>query len=198
MLSACLNRGAAWPAARCRELDADARHLDNHSTPTMLLAFRSFLLLASCNALQLAISRRAVLTATPALLAPIATRALDDNKIGNCLAGGATEAECGYDKSAVARLLATPGSGEAAGIRIGGSYDDPQHPGCTRKIILQGSNAIVQGTDEPGGKKWQLKGEPYGKYLVIDFSPKGGPKQVIAKWNGVGLAFEDGNVWTKK
>ena len=54
------------------------------------------------------------------------------------------------------------------------------------------------GTDEVGGTPWKLKAEPIGRYLVIDFSSKGGPSQVVARWNGYGIAFDDGTVWTKK
>ena len=48
------------------------------------------------------------------------------------------------------------------------------------------------------GKEWKVKGKPIGRALVLDFSSKGGPKEVVAKWTGLGLAFDDGNVWTKK
>ena len=82
--------------------------------------------------------------------------------------------------SAVAQLMATPGQGEAAGVRFGGTYVDPQHPGCTRKVVLAGGNAIITGVDEVGGKPWKLRAETYGRYLIIDFSPKGGPAQVTA------------------
>lgn len=103
-----------------------------------------------------------------------------------------------FDLSLEQALTATPGSGSPAGIRFGGTYDDPQHPGCTRKVVLAGGNVIVTGTDEIGGKQWKIKGTTYGKALVLDFRPKGGPADVIARWNGLGLAFDDGNVWTKK
>lgn len=69
---------------------------------------------------------------------------------------------------------------------------------CARKVVLAGGNAIITGTDEVGGKPWKVKAETYGRFLIIDFSAKGGPTQVIAKWNGLGLAFQDGNVWTKR
>ena len=83
-----------------------------------------------------------------------------------------------------------------AGIRFGGTYADPKHPGCARKIVLQGGGAIITGADEDK-KKFVLKADVNGKALYIDFSPKGGPKSVRAEWNGLGLVFDDGNVWTK-
>ena len=57
---------------------------------------------------------------------------------------------------------------------------------------------IITGKDEAGGKEWKAKGKPYGKALVMDFTAKGGEKETIARWNGLGLVFEDGNTWTKK
>jgi|EP00966_Prymnesium_polylepis_P101741 imidazolonepropionase-like amidohydrolase len=143
-------------------------------------------------------SRRAVVAAAPALLVPLATRALDDNKAANCLAAGGSSVDCGLTSSAVAQLMATPGQGDAAGIRLGGTYTDASQPGCTRRILLAGKNAIVSGTDEPGGKPWKVNATPVGKYLVVDFSSRGGSEQTIAKWNGLGLVFQDGTVWTKK
>ena len=84
-----------------------------------------------------------------------------------------------------------------AGIRFGGTYTDPLHPGCPRKVLLQGGGAQITGADEDG-KPFKLKAEVSGKALYIDFSPKGGPSSVRAEWTGLGLAFPDGNVWSKK
>ena len=53
------------------------------------------------------------------------------------------------------------------------------------------------GADEDG-KAWKLTGRPKGKYVLIDFSPKGGPKEVVAVNDGLGIVFPDGNKWTKK
>ena len=151
--------------------------------------------------------RDALSTAAAALLAsaaPLAASAVGDNKVGYACRGND---DCGVDAQAKARLTATPGQGEAAGIRFGGTYIDPQHPGCTRKIVLAGSNAIITGKDVVDGKEWKAKAKPYGKALLIDFSAKGGPSggeafsgqaDVVARWNGIGLVFDDGNTWTKK
>lgn len=99
--------------------------------------------------------------------------------------------DCGVNAAATARLTATPGQGEAAGIRFGGTYKTEQGP---VKITLAGSNAIITGTED--GKKWKLKAKFAGKQMLIDFKPKGGD-EVLVKWNGLGLAFPDGSVWTK-
>ena len=85
-----------------------------------------------------------------------------------------------------------------AQVRIAGVYTDPMHPGCTRKVTLIGTNKVlVEGADEDK-KAYKLKGTYEGKTVVIDFSPKGGPKDVTATYSiAKGLTFADGNVWSK-
>merc|ERR1719313_387814 len=93
--------------------------------------------------------------------------------------------------------LASRAGGNIPSIRAAGTWYDPAHPGCTRKIQLSGKKAFITGADEDG-KKWKVTGEIKGDSLVIDFTPKGGPKDVEAKYViGKGLVFPDGNVWSK-
>jgi hypothetical protein len=33
--------------------------------------------------------------------------------------------------------------------------------------------------------------------IFIDFSPKGGPRDLLGKWTGKGILFPDGNEWKK-
>lgn len=82
-------------------------------------------------------------------------------------------------------------------IRVSGVWSDPAHPGCTRKIVLQGSTAIITGADEDG-KPFKVRGVVDGTTITVDFTPKGGPADVAAKYVvGKGIVFPDGNVWTK-
>ena len=85
-----------------------------------------------------------------------------------------------------------------AGVRIGGKYADPMHPGCKRKVTLIGTNKVlIEGADEDG-KPWTVKGTYEGKAVTVDFTPKGGPKDVTATWSiAGGLLFPDGNAWKK-
>lgn len=92
-----------------------------------------------------------------------------------------------------------------------GSYADPNHPNCLRNIeIHHFPQVIVSGTDgSPGcppdgsGKAWTLEGRiqlPEATSVLIDFSPKGGPKDLLGTWVNLpqpGILFPDGNLWAK-
>jgi len=97
---------------------------------------------------------------------------------------------------------------QAAITRWSGIYKDPKHPGCERGITKDGDEFVISGTSAVDGakecekdmktKKWYLvatKGAD--DELIIDFSPKGGPKDAVAKWDGDGIVFPDGNRWSK-
>ena len=51
---------------------------------------------------------------------------------------------------------------------------------------VSGSSARDAATLTPGSD---------GKEMKVDFSPKGGPPDLIAKWTGDGIIFPDGNKW---
>jgi len=103
-----------------------------------------------------------------------------------------------------------------------GEYDDPKHPGCLRSIKVVGGTmkadgnrgkpyALVKGMDKGCSDPqlanvWSLNGslsknEEGEDLIFIDFSPKGGPKNLLGKWDtfdGIpGISFPDGNKWTK-
>ncbi|KAJ1482926.1 hypothetical protein T484DRAFT_2626340 [Baffinella frigidus] len=96
-----------------------------------------------------------------------------------------------------------------------GEYDDPNHPGCVRsvKVIAQKSSkrknkpaVVIRGTDGPGGScangdaavPWSLTGYVNDSgNLFMDFTPKGGPKDLVATYDG-GIKWPDGNTWTRK
>eukprot|EP00440_Ansanella_granifera_P010444 gb/GFBE01011328.1/.p1 GENE.gb/GFBE01011328.1/~~gb/GFBE01011328.1/.p1 ORF type:complete len:174 (+),score=41.35 gb/GFBE01011328.1/:1-522(+) len=89
-----------------------------------------------------------------------------------------------------------------------GSYNDPNHPGCERRITKDGDQFVISGTDnaegkaacEPGDKliKWETASIPDGDTMVIDFSSKGGPANVEATLKKKSIAFPDGNEWAKQ
>lgn len=108
-----------------------------------------------------------------------------------------------------AALIAAPLVSNAAGDlpAFAGNYADPNHPSCLRSIDVSGKTATLSGTDgNPGcpadgsGKEWSLKGTIDGNKIYVDFSPKGGPKDLTGTWEGesAGIRFPDGNKWVKK
>mmetsp|Transcript_25012 Transcript_25012/g.39297 ORF Transcript_25012/g.39297 Transcript_25012/m.39297 type:complete len:83 (+) Transcript_25012:325-573(+) len=75
-----------------------------------------------------------------------------------------------------------------------------------RRSRLQ--SVVVKGTDNPNGAacagepdlaKWRLEGKlaEAGDKIFVDFSPKGGPKDLVGKFDKDGIVFPDGNKWSK-
>ena len=100
-----------------------------------------------------------------------------------------------------------------------GEYDDPNHPGCLRQVKVVGSPLRGDGTRSPypvvevkgwDGKDglctdrpersdiWSVEGKLKNKdEVTLDFSSKGGPANLLAKWDTDGILFPDGNKWAK-
>lgn len=97
-----------------------------------------------------------------------------------------------------------------------GSYNDPNHPGCARSIAVAANVGKVFGADAAGGEGVACDGKtdiPWGPLaatiqqstsseptIVVDFSPKGGPKNLLGRWDPTDSAIQwaDGNNWTKR
>eukprot|EP00933_Yihiella_yeosuensis_P063517 TRINITY_DN66695_c0_g1_i1.p1 TRINITY_DN66695_c0_g1~~TRINITY_DN66695_c0_g1_i1.p1 ORF type:complete len:170 (-),score=33.67 TRINITY_DN66695_c0_g1_i1:360-869(-) len=101
---------------------------------------------------------------------------------------------------------ATPVVASAAGKqkKMGtpfGYYRDPNHPQFSRRIDYDYTETLifVFGKDVGYEKEFELpvKWEPGSDSITIDFSAKGGPKEMVAKWEGDGFRFPDGNKWTR-
>ena len=81
-------------------------------------------------------------------------------------------------------------------MTFSGEYSDPNHPGCRRTVeAADDGSATISGTDTPGGDVWTVNGKVNGDTIVVDFSPKGGPKELTGKKVLVGIQWEDGNIW---
>jgi hypothetical protein len=104
---------------------------------------------------------------------------------------------------------AMPSAAHAMAIDFSGSYADPFHPNCQRHVeVVSPTRAAVTGTDgTPGcppdgsGRPWALTGFIEGDSILIDFTPKGGPKDLKGVWEPspvAGIRFPDGNLWSKK
>ncbi|CAE7498278.1 DRG2 [Symbiodinium natans] len=91
-----------------------------------------------------------------------------------------------------------------------GYYSDPQHPMCPRKIVYEydlyktATIMVVGGDGDPGcekkvSKRWTAKVDfkAGSDSITIDFSKKGGPADVVGKWDKDGIVFPDGNKWKK-
>mmetsp|Transcript_12869 Transcript_12869/g.14090 ORF Transcript_12869/g.14090 Transcript_12869/m.14090 type:complete len:277 (-) Transcript_12869:97-927(-) len=85
-----------------------------------------------------------------------------------------------------------------------GVFSDPKHPKGYRVIVAKGSAATMSLSD--GGANSKLFNLPVkvnkgkdGTTLTIDFSPKGGPKNIIGTLasDGSSISFPDGNKWKK-
>ncbi len=81
--------------------------------------------------------------------------------------------------------------------KVEGKYSDPNHPKGYRLVTVTDSGDLkIEGNDSSTtGVQWTLVGKMNGEDLVIDFSPKGGPKDLPGKFVGDGITFPDGNKW---
>lgn len=81
---------------------------------------------------------------------------------------------------------------------------DPKHENCLRVIQMDGNIAKISGTDGTPAcpadgsntKQWSLVGKVQGDSILVDFSPKGGPKDLKGKFDGTGIQWPDGNKWS--
>ena len=83
-----------------------------------------------------------------------------------------------------------------------GEYLDPNHPDGMRKVTVKGNDVTLTGTDSKGGKEWVLKAKEESGTIFVDFSPKGGPKNLLgvfdeSKGTKGGITWPDKNTWTK-
>mmetsp|Transcript_26119 Transcript_26119/g.54504 ORF Transcript_26119/g.54504 Transcript_26119/m.54504 type:complete len:233 (-) Transcript_26119:46-744(-) len=82
---------------------------------------------------------------------------------------------------------------------VDGIYSDPNHPDGYRVVrASSGGNVMITLQDEPSGPMVELVGKRSSNGdILIDFSPKGGPKDLAASFKGDKLVFPDGNAWPK-
>jgi len=82
-----------------------------------------------------------------------------------------------------------------------GKYNDPNHPGCLRKITVKDKNVKIIGSDNiDGSKQWTiLAKEDLPGTMFVDFSPKGGPSNLLGVFEPSvnGIVWPDKNVWKK-
>lgn len=104
-----------------------------------------------------------------------------------------------------------------------GDYNDPNHPNCLRQVKVVGAPLRGDGTrsaypvieitgydgKQGGGGAtctdrptradlWKVEGTvKTTTEAYVDFSPKGGPTKMLAKFEDGGIVFPDGNKWVK-
>lgn len=77
-------------------------------------------------------------------------------------------------------------------------YLDPHHGNAPRRVALHSNGIIhITGRDSPRGKIWRVTGKvDKHNQATLDFSKKGGPKDIKAKITKDKIIFGDGNAWT--
>jgi hypothetical protein len=97
--------------------------------------------------------------------------------------------------AAIPPILAFPGIAAAkdAPTRAAGTYYDPRNPDGLITVSPQGNGLVVSGRDFVGSKEWKLEGKFQGDSdnLIFDFSPKNGPAEVGAIFNGEAESLEE-------
>jgi hypothetical protein len=121
-----------------------------------------------------------------------------------CAAIAAMAMACSSARAYVPGFFAASAeASETTTTYFAGRYADPKHPGCLREISADGT---VRGEDgDPGCGKttrtrpWTLSGviDVNDDSIFIDFSPKGGPANLLGERVEGGVKFPDGNVWRK-
>lgn len=76
-------------------------------------------------------------------------------------------------------------------------YTDPNH-NMTRKVTyLKDNNIKITGKDSVKGKRWSIYGKVNKNKANLDFSPKGGPRNLKATFRKKEIKFSDGNTWKR-
>lgn len=77
-------------------------------------------------------------------------------------------------------------------------YSDPNHKNFPRSIKFNKDGTVnVTGKDTKNGKTWRINGlMERNNNIILDFSSKGGPKDIKGKVTDKHIKFADGNVWT--
>tara|TARA_A100001011_G_scaffold400250_1_gene513540 strand:- start:12419 stop:13306 length:888 start_codon:yes stop_codon:yes gene_type:complete len=77
-------------------------------------------------------------------------------------------------------------------------YSDPNHKNMSRTVIYHKDQTVtVTGKDSIDGKPWIIKGSiNKNNTITLDFTSKGGPKNITGKVSDKKITFSDGNIWT--
>ena len=144
-------------------------------------------------------SQAAAAAGSLAVAAPVFAGVDLDNTGKGAMSGTRAGYQAGGFDTKAATLKKNFDGGTLRKTPFAGTFSDPMHEGLPRTLeTLGGRDVKISGADEDG-KKWTvLAKKKNSKTLIADFTPKGGPDNVVvtAQLNG-DLTFPDGNVWTK-
>ena len=80
---------------------------------------------------------------------------------------------------------------------VDGIYTDPNHTDGYRVVRIAKDKMYITLQDEPNGEIIEVEGKKRGSEYLLDFSSKGGPKDIPAAVEEGKILFPDGNSWTK-
>ena len=116
----------------------------------------------------------------------------------------AAASAAGPDGSAVSTALNMFSASDPTKSPFQGYYKDPEHLEGYRiiKASVDSGELTVTGRDAPDGDEFVLRGTITSQFsAIIDFSPKGGPKNLNARFQLVSgrpiVSFPDGNGWAR-
>ena len=151
-------------------------------------------------ALMMAESAASLRTARAPTTMPQAkmSAAFQDRRSVLCAASAAAIFSMALPASAVADKKAAPS--------FQGVFNDPKHPNGYRILVSDaGNKGTMTLQDEPDGNvyiipiTYEANKKTGQTSLTIDFSVKGGPKDVVATLNkDSSISFPDGNLWKKQ
>jgi len=76
-------------------------------------------------------------------------------------------------------------------------YFDPNHNAPREVNVNKDGDIKIIGKDTPKGKMWKITGKlDKQNNAILDFSSKGGPKNIKAKFLKDKIKFDDGNSWS--
>lgn len=95
------------------------------------------------------------------------------------------------------QLYFPDGNAWTKSVGVDGIYADPNHPAGYRVVRVAKGKMYITLQDEPKGEVIEVEGKKGKNGYLIDFSSKGGPKDIAATVEDGKLVFPDGNAWTK-
>ena len=101
------------------------------------------------------------------------------------------------DLSGGQQIIFPDGNAWTKSAGVDGIYSDPNHPAGYRVVRVVKNKMYITLQDEPSGDIIEVVGTKSGNDFLIDFSSKGGPKDIAATVEEGKLVFPDGNAWVK-